>query len=85
MKKLILLMAIGSVFSSQAIAHPIGIQYSSRGECESAYAEFSKLDRERLSGLGFTPGEAQKTFRDLFACQYDANSKKWYIVMIGEF
>lgn len=82
-KKTILLVA--ALLSAPAIAHPTGIPYSSRGDCEAAYAEYNKLDRERLSGMGFTPGEAQKTFRDLFACQYDTSAGKWFIVLIGEF
>lgn len=76
--------AAAVVISTQALAHPTGIPYSTRGECEAAYAEFSKFDRERLSELGFTPGEAQRTFRDLFACQYDPNSRQWFIVLIGD-
>ncbi len=84
MKKLLIVAALAA-FSTQVFAHQTGIPYSTRGECESAYAEFSKFDRERLSGLGFTPGEAQRTFRELFRCQYDANSETWYIVLVGEF
>lgn len=84
MKKLVISI-IALLLPAQALAHPVGIPYSSRGECEAAYAASSKLDRERLTGYGFTPGEAQSTFRDLFQCQYDPNADKWYIVYIGEF
>lgn len=83
MKRFLSLAALLAV-SSQVMAHPTNIPYDTRGDCEAAYAQFSKLDRERLSELGFTPGEAQRTFRDLFLCEYDPNSKKWYIVLVGE-
>ncbi|MXO50858.1 hypothetical protein GRI42_06005 [Erythrobacter gaetbuli] len=83
MKRMLGLAAVAAI-ASQAAAHPTGIPYETRGECEAAYAEFSKLDRERLSGLGFTPGDAQKTFRDMFLCIYDQQADKWFIVRVGD-
>ena len=65
-----------------AIAHPTDEAYASRGECESAYAKASKLDRERLVEVGIfpTPGAAQRTFRDRFVCEYDEDAEAWFIV-----
>lgn len=63
---------------------PTGIPYASRGECEDAYAHASKFDRERLTQLfNISPGEAQKTFRDPFCCEYDVTDDAWFIVFIG--
>lgn len=74
---------LGVLLASQLSAHPTDIPYASRGECESAYAKFSKLDRERLNQIpGVTPGEAQRTFRDLFVCEYDRDAKAWFIVHV---
>lgn len=85
MKKTVAISMLALVFSFEAAAHPTGIPYSTRGECEAAYAGFSKFDRNRLDQLpDVTKGDAQRTFRDLFACEYDANADAWFIVMIGE-
>ena len=27
-------------------------------------------------------GEAQRTFRDLFKCEYDENEDAWYVVVV---
>ena len=60
--------------------------YSTRGACEDAYAKASKLDRERLDRIpGVTPGEAQRTFRDIFRCEYDAQEDAWFIEQVGPF
>lgn len=68
--------------SAYAAAHPTDEDYDTRGECEAAYAEASKLDRERLLELGIfdTRGAAQRTFKDLFACEYDEIEDAWYIL-----
>jgi hypothetical protein len=62
-------------------AHPTDIPYDTRGECEAAYAQFSKLDRERLVEMGIfdTNGEAQRTFNEIFACEYDEELDAWFI------
>ncbi len=67
-------------------AHPTNIPYDTRGECEAAYAESSKLDRERLVELGIfgSRGEAQRTFNDIFACEYDEALDAWFIVDLRE-
>jgi hypothetical protein len=86
MKKLILLVAGASVGqTSVAYAHPTDVPFATRGQCEVAYETSSKLDRERLVGLGIfdTYGAAQSTFRDLFQCEYNPDEDAWYIVFIG--
>jgi hypothetical protein len=86
MKKTILTAAIATlVAAGTAAAHPTDVAYETRGECERAYAEANKLDRERLVALGIfeTNGAAQRTFRELFACEYDEDDDLWYIVFIG--
>lgn len=67
-------------------AHPITYPYENRGECEAAYAKFSKFDRERLVDRGIfdTRGEAQRTFNELFACEYDGEARAWFIVELTE-
>ena len=84
MKKTVLATALAALaIAGTAAAHPTDIPYETRGECERAYAEFNKLDRERLVALGIfeTRGAAQRTFRDLFACEYDEDEDLWYIVL----
>jgi hypothetical protein len=69
-----------------AVAHPINVPFETRGECEVAFAKSSKLDRERLVddlGVFETYGKAQRTFKDIFACEYDENQQAWYIVFTG--
>lgn len=83
MKKLLFLLPAATIgFAGLAVAHPTAVPYDTRGECEAAYAESSKDDRERLVELGNFPtqGAAQRTFNDIFACEYDAEDDKWYIV-----
>ena len=83
MKMLILALATGGLsLTGYAAAHPTDIPYDTRGECEAAYAEASKFDRERLvaDGVFPTPGAAQKTFNEIFACEYDEYEDAWYIV-----
>ena len=86
MKKIILLVAGTSLASSGVVsAHPTNIPFPTRGACEVAYEESSKLDRERLVDLGIfdTKGAAQRTFKDLFQCEYDPEEQAWFIVYIG--
>lgn len=81
-----MLGASGLVFvASAASAHPTGVPFQSRGDCEVTYEQSSKLDRERLVSLGIfdTYGAAQRTFNDLFACEYDPALDVWFIVFIG--
>lgn len=72
----------GALAAAAAVAHPTDVAYDSRGECEAAYAESSKEDRERLVANGIFPtiGAAQSTFRDRFVCEYDEDAKAWFIV-----
>lgn len=65
-----------------ASAHPINVPYDTRGDCEVAYANSSKLDRERLVALGVfeTKGAAQSVFRDIFKCEYDEEEDAWFVV-----
>jgi len=71
--------------ASTATAHPTDVTFSSRGECEAAFADSSKSDRERLVELGIfdTFGAAQSTFRDMFRCERDYDGDNWHIVFIG--
>ena len=84
MKKLLGIgLALGLV-ATQASAHPTGTPYSSRGECQSAFAHYSQLDRVRLSELlGVTPGYIQSQIPDLYDCEYDSGENAWFIVYIG--
>lgn len=87
MKRLLLLVAVAGLVlpAGSAIAHPTGIPYASRGACEVAFEQASKDDRDMLVALGIfdTKGAAQRTFNDLFQCQYDAEQGAWFIVYIG--
>ena len=85
MKTLALAAIATFAFAGAAAAHPTDIPYETRGECQAAYAEASKFDRERLVELGIfdTNGQAQRTFRDIFACEYDEEEDLWYIVLLG--
>jgi hypothetical protein len=87
MKKLLFLVAgAGSLIpAGSASAHPTDIPYATRGACEVAYEQASKNDRDMLVGLGIfdTIGAAQRTFNDLFQCQYDPEQDAWFIVYIG--
>lgn len=87
MKKLMLIVAITSAsLPSFASAHPVGVAYETRGECEVAFEKSSKLDRERLVdqlGVFESYGAAQSTFRDTFKCEYDEDEQAWFIVFIG--
>jgi hypothetical protein len=77
----LLTLTVGTAVS----AHPTDIPFQTRGDCESAYAASSKLDRERLLALGLVPnqGAAQKTFNETFRCEYDAEEDAWFIVFLG--
>ena len=89
MKKCRILAAVAAFatggLSAPVTAHPTDVPYASRGECEVAYADASKFDRQRLVDLGIfdTYGAAQSTFRDLFRCEYNPDEDAWYIVFIG--
>jgi len=85
MKKTLLAVLLVSALGGAATAHPTDVPYETRGECERAYAESSKLDRERLLALGLvdSKGAAQKTFNETFRCEYDADEDAWYIVFLG--
>ena len=53
------------IVGSAAIAHPTNVRFETRGDCEAAYAESSKLDRQRLVdqlGIFGSYGAAQRTF-----------------------
>lgn len=85
MKKTSLIIALAFIAGTgTALAHPTGVAYETRGECEAAYAESSKLDRERLVELGVfdSPGAAQRTFDEIFACEYDEVEEAWFIVFV---
>ena len=81
-KSLVVLFVVTGLAAGSAAAHPTDVAYGSRGECEAAYAQASKFDRERLTELGIfpTPGSAQRTFRDRFVCEYDEDADAWFIV-----
>lgn len=86
MKHLVYGFGVGALAIAGAVsAHPTNERYDTRGQCEAAYAEASKFDRERLVALGVfdTRGEAQRTFRDLFRCEYDEDEDAWFIVFVG--
>lgn len=77
--------AVAFAATSAAVAHPTDIAFETLGKCEAAYAESSKLDRERLVALGFVEnnGAAQKTFNETFRCEYDEEEDAWFIVFLG--
>ena len=86
MKKLMIAVAAtAAITAGAAVAHPTDIPFDTRGDCESVYAESSKLDRERLVNLGFVDnnGAAQKTFNETFRCEYDEEEDAWFIVFLG--
>lgn len=85
MKKTLSAALIISAIGSAASAHPTGIPFDTRGDCESAYAASSKLDRARLLSLGLveSQGAAQKTFNETFRCEYDEEKGAWYIIFLG--
>ena len=85
MIKLIAALALATAaVAAPAAAHPTGIPYASRGECQTAFAHYSKLDRIRISELfGVSPGAAQSPIHDLYACEYDGEEDAWFIVYIG--
>lgn len=82
MKKTALAILAGLlVVPTVALSHPVDETYDTRGECERAFAESSKLDRERLVQNGNFPtiGAAQSTFQTLFTCEYDPDEDVWYM------
>lgn len=86
MKKVLRLLSVVALATTgMASAHPTDEANETRGACEAAFAEASKLDRQRLVQLGVfnTLGEAQRTFRDVFKCEYDENEDAWYVVVVG--
>lgn len=87
MSKLTFVLGFGVLASASMLsAHPTNVPFDTRGECEVAYAESSKLDRERLVQMGIFPslGAAQRTFKDMFACEYDEELDAWFIVYLGD-
>lgn len=87
MRKVIFAAALATlVFGPAALAHPTGVRYETRGECEAAFAEASKDDRDRLVELGVfdTRGQAQRTFNEIFACEYDETEDAWFIVFVTD-
>ena len=84
MKKMALTtMVLGAAVSgSVAMAHPTGVPYATRGQCERASAESAKQDRERLVAAGIFPtiGAAQSTFHEDWRCEYDEEAGAWFIV-----
>lgn len=87
MKRLMILItaATFAVPSGGAVAHPTDVPYATRGECEVAYAEANKTDRDFLVSKGVfdNNGQFQMGVRDLFECQYNEEAQAWYIVYIG--
>lgn len=86
MKKLMSAAVLATALSAgPAPAHPTGVPYPTRGACEVAFADASKTDRDFLveNGIFDSKGAAQRTFNDLFQCQYDPEQDAWFIVYIG--
>jgi hypothetical protein len=86
MKKILIIAALSSsVIGPVARAHPTNVPYETRGECERAYAESSKGDRERLADAGIfeSRGAAQRTFNETFRCEYDEEEDAWFIVRVN--
>lgn len=86
MKKSIVHASIATVLlSGTAFAHPSDVPYETRGQCEAAYAESSKIDRERLlaSGRVENQGAAQRTFNETFRCEYYEDQGAWFITFLG--
>jgi hypothetical protein len=86
-KRLVLAIAATAVAGTPApvAAHPTDIPYATRGECEVAYAEANKQDRDFLVSKGVfdNNGQFQMGVRDLFECEYNEQEQAWYIVYIG--
>lgn len=84
MRKILLPIGLMTAAVAGAVsAHPTDVPFANRGECEAAFAESSKLDRQRLVdvlGVFDSYGEAQRTFRDRFVCVYDEDQEAWFIV-----
>ena len=85
MKRVFLVAFALAGLSGAAPAHPTEIPFDTRGDCESVYAESSKLDRERLVALGAVEnnGAAQKTFNETFRCEFDEEEDAWFIIFLG--
>lgn len=86
MRKVFAAAALGVVgISAPVLSHPTGVPFDTRGECEAAYAESSKLDRERLVDLGVVDnnGQAQSSFNETFRCEYDEQEDAWFIIFLG--
>lgn len=64
-------------------AHPFGLRFDSRGECEAAQAKVNHYDRDYVAGpvFGITQnGQAQVFFLESFQCELEQSSGLWKMV-----
>lgn len=81
MKKLSLLLVCATAGASGVFAHPTTIAYDTRGECESASAQYSNDERRHRKADGTQdPDDANRFFHETFDCEKNPNDGKWYIV-----
>lgn len=82
MLKMLVTIAVATGLCAGASAHPTDVYFSSRGECQAAYAKQNQADREMLVqfGIASTTGEAMRDIHNRFSCEYDDEVGEWHFV-----
>ena len=84
MKKL-LTIAISATagLASAAVAHDFETTYPTRAECERAYVEMNKFDRDWLlatfPGLFDSRGDVMAFLTQHVGCEYDSENNVWFM------
>ena len=83
-RRLAIVAVLASVgLPSAAPAHDFVTTYSTRAECERAYVEMNKFDRDWLlatfPGLFSSPGDVMAFLTQHVGCEYDPDRNVWFM------
>ena len=84
MKKIIIttLMLGAAMTATGAKAHDFSARFDTRAQCETAYADSNKIDRDFLRDfrpdLFQTKGDVMRYLTQYVRCEYDPVEDEWY-------
>ena len=82
MKKLIIACVAAASMSSAASAHDFDARFSSLDQCERAWVQSNKVDRDFLRALNpdlfQTDGDVMHFLTQYVTCAYDPLTDQWY-------
>lgn len=84
MKKLIIsVLFTAAAATGPVAAHDFTATYTSQGQCERAWAQMNKVDRDFLPSfrpdLFTTHGDVMRYLTKYVTCEYDPTEEVWYI------